>query len=641
MIRFERGRALFGFGSGSGKHRDIRAIAVMGFLALAILVYMSAIRFSTKRSGEAVSLPDEVVAPVTDDATEEYRRQVIEYRRREAALKQKPDTPAEEGDLAADVADVPKGPEAGAAETAGPAPKAPAIAPWRPRTGEEISPEDREWLSDAARREEAARTKFKPLLEDFEPIPPEAVVKYRIAVRGRIAAGAKLAVTLPGAAGLPIVAASIEKITREKPDGEKTELAWSEVPHESLYALVREIAGPGAPMVGPKDLLYLAQLASLAGKQDEAAELRLQSARLHFRERLGDAAREGVSGEQLQRLARKLVGAAVAGEAADTERAHDALHLARLVRSSIARAAGESDEAAKEAAALAAKAVELHPGLADEAALRAQITPNSEILEEYSWAWDPENPAHADADSANSLADDAPSIFHLYRYMRTLGTKRLSGAAWRRPPYGTLLRRPRLARGRVVKIRGGFIRRYRSMDWTKRPGHLAAGLPELEFCFVSDPDTRGGIYLVSLPHETAGFKRGDFVTATGVYLRRWPYRKDGAWKWIPWITAMKMSKVAIASPKGWGAFILALLVLGFAGGVVLFFAARREWRLTMENRERLHARRRGGRDHIRRKVAAAMKSGGAGKEVTSRKKDGAPPRGGGSDGGGPGDKAAN
>ena len=176
----------------------------------------------------------------------------------------------------------------------------------------------------------------------------------------------------------------------------------------------------------------------------------------------------------------------------------------------------------------------------------------------------------------------------------------------------TLLYKPTGNRGRVFKIRGGFIRRYKSVRWSKDPAHADAGLRDLEFCFLRDTEERAGIYLVSAPQDVRGFKSSDFVGVTGVYVRRWPYQKpNGRWRWVPWIAGMSIRKIDIPPPKGWGAFIFVLLAAGLAGGVILFLAARRDWRDGVVARDRLHARRRGGRDRVRRKVGEAMRASDA------------------------------
>ncbi|MHC5058049.1 MAG: hypothetical protein ACYTKD_25595, partial [Planctomycetota bacterium] len=233
------------------------------------------------------------------------------------------------------------------------------------------------------------------------------------------------------------------------------------------------------------------------------------------------------------------------------------------------------------------------------------------LLENKSWTWDPEDTSSADVRTANVLAGDMKAVLHVYRYMRTLGPERLARAAQPEPSYARLSNLPRHTRGRVYNIECGVIRHHMTMRLTRRPEHLDAGVQQLDFLFLSAKDspggkTRLGIYLVCVPRETR-FRQGDFLSVTGVYLRRWPFQKpNGRWRWIPWIVASKIEKIEVTGTKGWGAFMYVLLALGAAGAVALFLAARREWRELTESRDRLHARRRGGRNMIRRKVAGAM-----------------------------------
>ena len=404
-------------------------------------------------------------------------------------------------------------------------------------------------------------------------------------------------------------------------------------------SLARQVAVTEGPAASARNLRYLAQLADIAGKGEDASGLRIRAARVHFRERLTESAAEarlsfspggqrysatgttttGLSAEtpdgQKRTFAWKDVPAEALRElargleppAGDRGRALDLLHLSR-----IAAEIGGSSEAAE----LEGEALALDPLLLDEIRGRPEISLNEAILDEYSWSWDPENLTAAQlrdeertSRDANNLTDDAPSVFHVYRYMRTLGPRRAAEIAQRKPSYMALLYRPRGNRGRVFTIRGGFIRRYKSVRWSKDPAHADAGLRDLEFCFLRDTEEGAGIHLVSVPRDLRGFKSSDFVSVTGVYIRRWPYQKpNGRWRWIPWIAGMSIRKIDIPPPRGWGAFIFVLLAAGFAGGVILFLAARREWRDSVAARDRLHARRRGGRDRIRRKVGEAMRA---------------------------------
>jgi hypothetical protein len=196
------------------------------------------------------------------------------------------------------------------------------------------------------------------------------------------------------------------------------------------------------------------------------------------------------------------------------------------------------------------------------------------------------------------------------------------------PSYPRLLNLPRQTRGRIYRAECGFIRQYRTLRLTKRPEHVDAGIQELNFLFLSAKDSPGGIYLVSVPHEVT-FQQSDFLSVTGVYLRRWPYQKpSGAWKWIPWIVASKVEKIELTGAKGWGAFIFVLLALGAVGAVALFFAARREWSELTSTRDHLHARRRGGRNMIRRKVAGAMAASSDGAKPADGDQPGSASKGG-------------
>ncbi|MHC4503392.1 MAG: hypothetical protein ACYTFI_08815, partial [Planctomycetota bacterium] len=474
--------------------------------------------------------------------------------------------------------------------------------------------------------------------------------EYRIRISERVAAGERPEIPLPGAADAaerPVVKVSKKGLTLKLVGGEVREVPWNDVTEESFYRLARQVAVTEGPAASARNLRYLAQLADMAGKGEDAKSLRILAARAHFRERLTGSAAEArpgfsldgkrysateasaeglsaetpdgekrtfawkdVTAEALNELARALEPPAGAGG-----RALDLVHLSRIA----AELGGSAEAAELERKTLEQKALVLDPLLVDEIKGRPQISLNEAILDEFSWSWDPANLSATQlrneertSRDANNLTDDAPSVFHVYRYMRTLGGRRMAEIARRKPNYMTLLYKPTGNRGRVFSIRGGFIRRYKSVRWSKDPAHVEAGLRDLEFCFLRDTEERAGIYLVSVPRDVRGFKSSDFVGVTGVYIRRWPYQKpNGRWRWVPWIAGMSIRKIDIPPPRGWGAFIFVLLVAGFAGGVILFLAARREWRDSVAARDRLHARRRGGRDRIRRKVGEAMRQSGA------------------------------
>ena len=615
-----KGKAVFGIGPRS-RNREVAALVVMSFMALIILVYWGFMRVSRKMARDAQEVPREIEEPPAGDPSDPIWRDVAERRRRDRALEEA----GAPGDGPAKPSDGEGGPS-----TAG---EAPALEPWRERRGEDISREDAEWIAEADRKAEAERAKFLPPLAAFKPLEPDAVQRYRIRIEMRVAKGQRPKMPVPGSdeeAARPVVKASKKGLTLQLAGEGTRELSWGEVPAESFYRLARQVAVSEGPMASAGELIQLAHLADIAGEKEDAAGFRVRAACVHFRERLtGRAAEarpafplegrtytavaasaEGLSAEgpggQKRTFAWKDIPDAAMyelarglGEAAEAkDRALDLLHLSRL--------AGEV-VGPSEAAELEEKALALDRLLADEIGGRPQVSLNAAILDESSWVWDVENATGRDAETANNLSDDAPSIFHIYRYMRTLGPRRLAAIARRRPPYMTLLKRPRQTRGRVFKIRGGYIRRYKSMRWTKHPEHAEAGLRDLDFCFLRDTDVPGGVYLVSVPRDVRGFRRGDFVSVTGVYLRRWPYLRHGRWKWIPWIVGMNVRKIEISGAKGWGAFIFVLLGAGLAGGVALFLAARREWSDSIQSRDRLHARRRGGRDRIRRKVAEAMR----------------------------------
>jgi hypothetical protein len=391
------------------------------------------------------------------------------------------------------------------------------------------------------------------------------------------------------------------------------------------FRIALEMTPPDSPEAGARDLILLAQLATLAGKPDEAAKFRTRAAELHFRAELGEGAPE--EAKALFGAARALVDERAA-DAPRNESERDALALDTLHLSRLASSAGLASEAAE----YAARAVELDPFLEDEAGGRASRGLDRWLLENKSWTWDPDDTSSADVRTANVLAGDMKAVLHVYRYMRTLGPERLARAAQAEPSYARLKNLPRHTRGRVYNVECGLIRHHMTMRLTRRPEHLDAGVQQLDFLFLSAKDspggkTRLGIYLVCVPRETR-FRQGDFLSVTGVYLRRWPFQKpNGRWRWIPWIVASKIEKIELTGTRGWGAFIYVLLAVGAAGAFALFLAARREWRELTESRDRLHARRRGGRNMIRRKVAGSMAGSRDGDEAKPADGDEAKPSG--------------
>jgi hypothetical protein len=633
------------FGTGSrSSNREAVALVVMSFVALGILAYWGLMRLSSKMTRDAKKQGRYVEDVPERDPSDPIWQQVAARRERDRAIREG-GRPGEEPGKPAEGERQP----ATTGETSGIGAESPALAPWEGRKGDEIPRDDAEWIAEAERKVEAERAKFQPMLDAFKPLEPDAVQEYRIRIEERVAAGDRPKIRLPGAgdaAERPVVNVSKKGLTLELAGGERREVAWKDVPEESFYRLARQVAVTEGPAASARSLLYLAQLADIAGEGKDASGLRTRAARVHFRKRLTESAAEARPSFSLDGQRYSATGATTTGLSAQTPdgqkrtfawkdvpaaalrelarglespaeakgRALDLLHLSR-----VAAEAGGSSEAAE----LEQKALAADPLLADEIKGRLAISLNGQILDEYSWAWDPADltalqlrDAEKISRDANNLTDDAPSVFHVYRYMRTLGPRRVAEVARRNPNYMKLLYRPRGNRGRVFKIRGGFIRRYKRIEWTKVPEHTDAGVRDLEFCFLRDTEERAGIYLVSVPRDTRSFKSSDFVSVTGVYVRRWPYQKpNGRWRWIPWIAGMSVRKIDIPPPKGWGAFIFVLLAAGLAGGVILFLAARREWRDGMAARDRLHARRRGGRDRVRRKVAEAMRAsdGAAGK----------------------------
>jgi len=296
--------------------------------------------------------------------------------------------------------------------------------------------------------------------------------------------------------------------------------------------------------------------------------------------------------------------------------ATDALYLGQL-----AGLLGRDEEAAVHLK----KAVDLDPDLAARTAGPQELSLNREVMDEFCWAWDDQtNPS-----AANSLTADGPAVFHAYQYMRTLGAARLERMAEHDPDYGKLLRFPRAAFGRVFRIEARFVKRYMMIRWTKDPEHLDAGVRTLDLCFVVDTGGASHIYLVSSAADTRRLRDGDMVIVTGVYMRRWPHRVGAGWKWRPWIAALDMKKVEIPPDPTVRALIAVVAGAAIIGTVIIFLAARRESKDSLEARERLTARRRAGRDRIRRKVEAAeeAKSTGESGAVEGPGADAGPPGG--------------
>jgi hypothetical protein len=545
-------------------------LGVMAAMALGILAYWTLSRAQRRMERDAPPVHDESseILTVEEDLT---KRDVKALRERDRA-------------------------ESGAAAEAG---ESRGGAPVRV-----VTPDDEEWLRKQLEADEAKRAKFLPMLEKFTPLEHDAVRGFRALMQDRVPGGFRPKLAAPGGQGDGVIVdAGPDGFTLEAPGGGKAKLAWDKVKIGDAFEIALEMTPPGADDAKARNLIYLAQLATLAGRAGDAEKFRADAAGLHFRAELGQGAPEGA--KELFGAARALVDERSASPL-EKESGRDALALDMLHLSRLASAAG----AASDSAGYAARAVALDPTLEDEVAGGATRSLDRWLLENESWAWDPDDMGRADARTANDLAGDARAILHLYRYMRTIGDERLTRAAREEPAYARLLNRPRQTRGRIYRAECGLIRSHMKMRFTKRPEHVDSGVREVEFLYLSAKDSPGGIYLACVPREMR-FKRGDFLSVTGIFLRRWPYQKpNGKWRWIPWIVASKIEKIAVRSTKGWGAFIFVLLGLGGVGAIALFFAARREWRELTASRDRLHARRRGGRDMIRRKVAGAMAASG-------------------------------
>jgi len=568
-------------GKQPSSRRDLMTLGVMTAMVLAILAYWSFGRARRKMEGDALPPPGEASEVITVEDDDPFRREAKRNRER---------------DLAA-------GGEAVA-----------AAAGERGEGRTPVTSENLDWLTDQMKVDEAERTKFLPMLEEFTPLEYDAIRAFRALMQDRVPSGFRTRLAVPEGGEGAVVDAGPEGLTIEAAGGAKTKLAWDKVEIGEAYRIALEMTPPGSADATARDLIYLAQLATLAGEPDKAAEFRTRAAKLHFRAALGDGAPEET--KALYEKARSLVDRRSALPS-EKETDRDALALDFLHLSRLASASGLASDSAE----YSARALALDPLLEAEAAGHASRSLDRWLLENESWAWDPDDPSGADVQTANDLAGDAEAVLHIYRYMRTLGPERLARAALEEPSYPRLLNLPRQTRGRVYRAECGFIRRFKTMRLMKRPEHVDAGVQEVDFLFLSAKDspggrTRYGIYLVCVPHETR-FRQGDFLSLTGVYLRRWPFKKpNGNWRWIPWIVASKIETIEVRGTKGWDSFIFALLGLGAAGAVVLFFAARREWRGLVANRDRLHARRRGGRNMIRRKVAGAMAEQGMKDEPT-------------------------
>jgi len=558
-------------GKQPSSRRDLMTLGVMTAMVLAILAYWSFGRARRKMQGDALPPPGESSEVITVEDDDPFKREVKRNRERDLAAG---------GEAAAAAAG-----EQGEGRTP-------------------VTPENQDWLTDQMKADEAERTKFLPMLEKFTPLEYDAVRAFRALMQDRVPSGYRTKLAVPEGGEGTVVDAAPDGLTIEAAGGAKTKLAWDKVEIGEAFRIALEMTPPDSADATARDLIYLAQLATLAGEAERAAEFRTKAARVHFRAALGDGAPEEV--KALYGAARSLVDRRLISPP-DKETDRDALALDFLHLSRLASAAGLASDSAE----YTERALALDPLLEDEAEGRASRSLDLWLLENESWAWDPDEPSGADVRTANDLAGDAEAVLHIYRYMRTLGPERLARAAFEEPSYPRLLNLPRQTRGRVYRAECGFIRRFKTMRLTKRPEHVDAGVQEVDFLFLSAKDspggrTRYGIYLVCVPHETH-FRQGDFLSLTGVYLRRWPFKKpNGNWRWIPWIVASKIETIEVRGTKGWDSFIFALLGLGAAGAVVLFFAARREWRGLVANRDRLHARRLGSRNIIRRKVAGAM-----------------------------------
>jgi hypothetical protein len=413
----------------------------------------------------------------------------------------------------------------------------PGLAPWKYRGADEIDPGDYETILREERAEEAKRAEFRPMLEEFKPLEPDAVRVYRAKVVDRVPSRGKPVLVLPAE---PEVRYTAEKadgkgLTASRPDGAERKFTWDDIPAESLYALGKQVAVVEGPRANEKDAFFLAQLAVLAGKPEEAEG--------YFK-----------------------------------------------------------------------RTVEIKPDLVGKVSREPTTSLDYRILDIHSRSADETTRPM----EATSVREDAPSIFHVYRYMRTIGPEGLAEVVSPLTRYELLQRRPRDHEWRLYTIKGRFMRRYKSTRWTGIEGHEEAGIQDIDFCFVRGARW-SGIYLVSVPQDTQEFGSTDMVRFTGVYVRRWPYRVGpGEWNWIPWIAALDLEKVEMAPPRGIQLIGTAILALTVVGVIVVFFYARRESKQAAAGREHRVARQRAQRDRIRRKVAEA----GSGKGTKESERNG-------------------
>lgn len=495
---------------GSGRDsmgKEWVTLAILAAALLGLLAFRGLIKAGRKMTPPQYAVPDASEDMPKPDPTDPIRRAVLERRRKEMA------EPASQQEA---------GPEDQARVR--PIAEEKTIEPWRERSPEEIPLSDALWLRRTELEEEKERGEFLPMLENFTPLEPEPVRAWRQRIMEAVESGAKLSLR-----SRKVVDASLEGLGLESDSGGQQKLLWGDLSHGEMYALALDVYRAKAVELNPLDVLFLGQLAEIAGQTSDSQK---------FRE-------EAVA----------------------------------------------ADEKLKELATSPPR-----------------VTLDFRILDQFSWAWDdPQNP-----EPANSLWDDAPSIFHVYRYMRTIGPEALRKSALKDPKYGELLNRPAENRGRAISLIARFVKRFKSMRWTKYDGHVQAGIRDLDFCFIVDTHVRG-IYLVSAPQDLRGFTDSDIVSVTGIYVRRWPYLRHGEWRWVPYIAALSVERYELPPIKGLG-LAKTLLVIGAVGlFVVIFVLARKDTRQGADVRERL-SRLRGGREHIRRKVEEISGNTGASKD---------------------------